>query len=107
MNAPLRRLSRPLGVNGTPPRLTTRRLDAFNDAELAVLSEAATNPTVWLIHGKHIVEAWQAAYVLQRLGYLWPTTREKPETGGNFALGFAITDDGRKALSIALKRKAS
>lgn len=76
------------------PRLTTRRKDVLTLTEIEMLMFALDKGVIWLIHGRNARGCWDAAFALQRLGYLAPTIAQKPETGGNSALGWKITASG-------------
>jgi hypothetical protein len=92
-------------LDHTPPILTTRRLDAFTPQEFTILDLAEAQRSIWIARGPGAHIALEAAYALQRLGYLWPVspaTQDAPR-----AFGFVITPDGRRALAIARARAAA
>lgn len=89
-------------LDWVPPRLTTRRLDAFTPDEFMLLQMAEGDPAgaVQIVVGR---EGWSkfldAAHALQRLGYFWPVNSSSRH--------FSLTAEGRRALSIARRRAAA
>ena len=88
-------------------RLTTRRVDEFELIERNLLQRAASAP-LWLIGGSARLEEWQAAYVLQRMGFIAPTQAGKellPQAAdGLTKYGWRITNEGRAALAEDARR---
>lgn len=86
-------------IRSGPPPLTTRRVDAFTAREIRLLKAADRHGKVWLrLHAEGVGKDLEAAYCLQRFGYLWPTVEDKPDFGGNDrAFGWKITEEGREA----------
>lgn len=83
---------------GLPP-LTTRMSDAFTQLEIRFLRVANRYGVVWVRLGvDNASKDLEAAHNLQRWGYLWPTTEDMPDFGGDArAVGWVITDEGRGA----------
>ena len=92
-------------LDQSPPRLTTRKLDAFTPEELNLLGMADSTPAIWLALESGMSKTLDACHELQRLGYLWPTHEHRPDA--QHAKGFKITDDGRRALAVARERAAA
>lgn len=89
-----------------PPRLTTRRRDAFTDDEFQLLSIANKQNSVWIALTDGTTKLFVAVHALQRLGYLAPKAGGTAPDGVR-GRGWKITEDGRDALTEALRRKAA
>lgn len=98
-------------------RLTGNRVDEFSRAEMDFLALSSNGLPIWLVRQAVKIEdesrcarkgdgqeIFEAAFELQRLGYVAPTVHGRPATEGRFALGWKITLRGIEALSIAIRR---
>lgn len=84
-------------------RLTTRKTDAFNEHEDALLTLIAEEGTAWFLPGLPTAKR-DALNALQRLGHIFPTTKRRPPELAKGIVGYRITDQGREALAEVARR---
>lgn len=87
-------------------RLTTRKIDAFTGTEEEMLALIASEGTSWFLPGLAAIKR-QALNDLQRLGHVFPTTRNRPRDVPSGSVGYRLTDTGRDAIAEVARRKAS
>lgn len=87
-------------------RLTTRKVDAFTQAEEEMLALVASEGTSWFLPGLASVKR-VALNDLQRLGYVVPTRSGRPPDAPGGSHGYRITDEGREAIAELARRKGS
>lgn len=87
----------------TAMRLTTRKVDAFTEAEEEMLTLIASEGTAWFLPGLGSTRR-DALKDLQRLGHIFPATKNRPREAPQGSTGYRLTNTGREALAEVTRR---